>query len=162
MTKPEDVIRKKKEKIQKSLATYTSSVSFKEIVEKSLVDFVKRVKRGYLPELSAIPKLSEEYVEQRRRYKANLGELAKVSKSNATATGQMLEAMTYKIIQDGFILYVASSSRRGELSGGKSKINNNDVAKYYSKDRPIFDFSDPELQRIIRTIKKDLIALIKL
>ncbi len=158
---PSDAIQDVKKKIINNLDSYIKSRQFEIVAEQALVDFIKRVKRGLMPDLSKIPELSEDYQDVRQRYKKGLGKLAKASKSNATATGQMLDAMVYKITQDGFALYVKDSTRSKELNGQPSKLTNAEVAGYYALERYIFDFSEPERKRIIRTIKKDLIDLIK-
>ena len=161
--KASEALMEKKKQIDRAIPAYIKSKEFELVAIKALEDFIKRVKRGIMPDMAKIPALgSEAYIELRKKYSGNLGRLAKATKSNATATGQMLDAMTYEMTQQGFILFVADSQRNGELSGSDSKLSNKEVAAYYSKARNIFDFSKPELNRIIRTIKSDLTKIINL
>lgn len=162
MTKPSDVILKVKKKIDGIEKEYVKSEDFKVVAESALIDFIKRVRRGLMPQLDQIEKLeSEAYLKLRRKNKGQLGEQGKPTKSNATATGQMLKAMKYKILPNGFLLFVDNSNRSKELSGASPKLTNKEVAKYYSIKRDIFEFSDPEIQRIVRKAKADLLKLIR-
>lgn len=154
---PADQIEAINKKYQKVIPTYLKSKAFEEIAMKALEDFIKRVKRSLMPDLSKIPELSDSYIETRQKYKANLGKLAKASKSNATATGQMLDSMIAEVTVSGFALIIQDTARNKELSGASSKLTNAEVAGYYALNRPIFEFSKPELQRIIRNIRADLI-----
>lgn len=161
MTSPDIVLRKKKAQVDAAVPKYLKSKAFELVAKKALEDFIKRVKRGIMPDMGKIPALdSEDYVELRKRYKDQLGRLGKPPFSNATATGQMLDAMIYEITTTGFVLFVAESERNGELSGAESRLNNAEVASYYAKTRKIFDFSKPEINRLIRVIRSDLIKII--
>lgn len=147
-------------KYQKSIDGYIKSKQFEIVAMSAMNDFIKRVKRGYMPDMSKIPGLSDSYMELRERYKKNLGKLAKVKLSNATATGQMLDSIVWEITSVGFALVIRDTARSKELTGKDSKLNNAEVAGYYALIRPIFDFSEPELKRIIRNIRTDLIKTI--
>lgn len=78
------------------------------------------------------------------------GEFFSPRKSNATLTGQMLNAISYNITADG-IKFMIERSARGE--GGPSNF---EVAEYYSKDRPFFNLSDDERRVIARQIEDEL------
>jgi len=160
--KPSEVILKIKRDIEKDVAAYASSSEFELVASNALIDFIKRVKRGFLPSLSKInPLESEAYIKLRERNRSKLGDKGKPKTSNATATGQMLNAMVYKMKPRGFTLFVDGTARTAELSGASPKLNNAEVAKYYSEKRAIFDFSEPELKRIIRNVKEDLLKIIR-
>ena len=162
MTKPSEVLLKVRKNIQGIERGYVKSEEFKLVAQNALIDFIKRVKRGFMPSLGEIPKLkSEPYIKVRTKYKSGLGELGKPNKSNATATGQMLKSMLFKIKENGFTLFVPDSNRTRELSGSSPKLTNKEVAKYYSETRDIFDFSQPELDRIVRKIKSDLLKIVR-
>lgn len=162
MSKNTDKIKATIKKLEGLKSEYISSSEFDEVAEKALINFVKRVRRGLMPDLSAIPALeSKAYLKLRKDFSFQLGELGKVNKSNATATGQMLEAMAFEIVKNGFKLLVKSTSRQGELGDRKSKIDNRKLAEHYSETRDIFDWSAPEIERIKRDIKKDLLKLIR-
>lgn len=77
------------------------------------------------------------------------------TKSNATATGQMLESMEIRMKSNGFTLFVPNTKRDG------SDLTNSQVANLYSEKRNIFEFSEPELKRIIRNVKSDLLNIIR-
>lgn len=162
MSKNEEKIKKKIAEFGNIKEIYIKSDRFKEVADNALENFIKRVRRGLMPDLGAIPKLeSKEYIKLRKLFSFQLGELGKVNKSNATATGQMLEAMAKEITSTGFQLMVKPSSRAGELGDRKVKLNNKQVADYYRKNREIFDWSKPEIERIVREIKRDLLKLIR-
>lgn len=161
MTKPSEVILRVKKNIGGIEKEYVKSKEFQVVAENALIDFIKRVQRGFLPTLGKIPGFSEKYLDLRKKNKSNLGDQAKPNKSNATATGQMLGAMTFKMKPNGFQLFVQSNARSKELSNSQSKLNNSEVAKYYSEKRDVFEFSEPELQRIVRRIKTDLLDIVR-
>lgn len=147
-------------KYNKIIPDYLKSKEFELVAKTALKSFIDRVKRGFMPDMSKIPDFtSDAYFELRNRYKANLGRLGKVKKSNATATGQMIDSMLHEVTRDGFFLYVSESTRKGELNGSPSKLTNAEVAAWYNLNRNIFDFSKPETQRIIRLIRSDLTKL---
>lgn len=162
MVKPSQVILKVRKNIQGIEKVYVNSPEFKLVAGKALIDFIKRVKRGFMPDLGEIPSLeNDQYIELRTKNKSSLGDLAKPKKSNATATGQMLKAMKFQMKPNGFLLFVDSTKRAKEISGYPSKLNNKEVASYYAKARNIFSFSAPELDRIIRNVRSDLLKLIR-
>jgi hypothetical protein len=155
------VIKRRKKTFEEAIEGYLGSKEFKAVVQMARLEFVKRARRGLMPDLSKIPSLSDEYVETRKRFKNDLSEFTKPKKSNATATGQMLEAMVYEVTKLGFILYIKDSSRTRMFGGTKSKLNNAEVAKYYNKNRKIFELSAPEEERIRRKIRTDLLKLMR-
>jgi hypothetical protein len=162
MSKNTDKIKEKIRRLERIKVDYITSSDFAAIADRALVNFIKRVKRGLMPDLSAIPGFtSESYVKRRKQFSFQLGELGKPNKSNATATGQMLEAMAKEITATGFKLIVQSTGRVGELGDGKSRHTNKRIAEYYSMKREIFEFSKPELERMIREVKRDLLKLIR-
>jgi len=168
MSKPHEVILKVKKQINGIEKEYLKSAEFETVARNALIDFIKRVKRGFMPSLGKIPEFKRpndgkpsKYIELRKKNANNLGDLAKPSKSNATATGQMLNAMIHQVTEKGFILYVRDSRRGPDITGRPSRINNDELASYYAKERPIFDFSKPEIDRIIRNVRRDLLAIIR-
>lgn len=161
MSKPSDVLNKKIKEMEQVIPQYLKSQELENVARGALVDFIKRVKRSIMPDLSQIPSLSDRYIKIREKNKSKLGSQGKPRTSNATATGQMLNAVKYVITNRGFVLFVDATSRSKELNGSSSKINNAEVAKYYSKNRDIFDFSAPELERLRRKVAADLKRLIR-
>ena len=83
--KPSEKLLKIKKDIESVERDYVNSPEFKLVAEGALVDFVKRVKRGLMPQLDQIKKLeSEAYLKLRKEKRGELGEQAKPTKSNAT------------------------------------------------------------------------------
>lgn len=161
MTNPREVILKVKKNVDKAVIEYAKSAEFEAVAKNALVDFIKRVKRGLMPDLGKIEDLGEKYKDYRKKNSSDLGNQGKPSKSNATATGQMLDAMEYKMKPNGFLLYVKNTSRSKELGSKKSSLTNLDVAGYYRLARDIFDFSKPEIDRIVRKVRTDLLKIIR-
>lgn len=161
MEKPSEILHKKAKEMEKLIPDYMNSSDFKKVHENALINFIKRVRRGLMPSLSAIDGLKASYEKIRQIYKSNLGYQGKPTKSNATATGQMLEAMTSEKTDRGFVLYVKDDFRTKELTGANPKLLNSEVAHYYAIKRKIFDFSKPEFDRIKRQIVSDLLKLIR-
>lgn len=158
---PSVILSKRADEVRKFVPDYIRSKEFEKIADDAVIDFVKRVKRALTPTLSPIKALKKEYIAVREKYSKNLGDLASPGKSNATATGQMLKAFTKIMTPKGFIIYPKDTHRKGELNNSKSRNSNQEVAAYYNIRRPIFDFSKPEFERIMRKVKSDLLKLIK-
>lgn len=99
----------------------------------------------------ATPENAEAYLKRRASMRAR-GELsanANVRFSNATATGQMLDAMRMRVTNSGFDLEIEPSRRRDT-----GKVNNAQVASYYESLRPFFAFHDGE-RRILNASFRD-------
>jgi len=161
MATPSEIILNVKKNVDGAVAKYAQSKEFEAVAQNALIDFIKRVKRGLMPDLSAIEKFSDKYKDYRKKNSSDLGSGGKIAKSNATATGQMLDAMNYQMKARGFLLFVKTSSRSKELGNRKSSLTNYDVAGYYRLVRDIFDFSKPELDRITRKVRTDLLKIIR-
>lgn len=167
MTTPTEVILKVKKNIQNVEKEYVKSNEFESVAKNALIDFIKRVKRSLMPDLSKILGFEKDdsgkskYIDLRKKNAGKLGDQGKATKSNATATGQMLSSMKHEMKPSGFTLLVQSTQRNGELNGSASKLTNKEVAKYYSIKRNIFDFSKPEIERIKRKIRQDLLQIIR-
>lgn len=74
--------------------------------------------------------LDEKYIEQRRKSK-RLSPKTSPEKSNATATGQMIDALKGSSSGNTAKVVVKDSSRRRELNGGKSSLTNNEVRQFF-------------------------------
>ena len=121
-----------------------SSANMNELAEKLLDQIKKRTRvaaKGVddSGNLEKFPALSEKYVDFRKANKENLGDGATIKKSNVSATGQMLNSMEYEAGKFK-ILFRLAGTRRKELSGGKSKNTNAEVAGHlldrYEKGLP--------------------------
>jgi len=162
MTRPRDVLLKVKKNIAGIEQEYLKSSEFEAVASNAAVDFVNRVKRGFMPDLSKIAGFtSEAYIKARKKFRSNLGDRATPTKSNATATGQMLADIVYRMTPSGFRIFINGTSRRPGMDGRPSKLTNAEVARYYSEKRDIFDFSEQEIQKIIRKVRTDLLKIVR-
>lgn len=82
--------------------------------------------------------------------KPSLGKLGTPNKSNLTFSGQMLEALKFEQTTRGVKLFIESSSRSG------SKLDNDQVASYVSKDRPFLNMSKNESKRVEQFISDEI------
>lgn len=80
-----------------------------------------------------LPKLAGSTVKYRQRYSGNLDSETSPNKSNATATGQMIDALKGKASGTRMIFDLKTGKRKGELSGSKSATTNKEVSKYYEE-----------------------------
>lgn len=87
---------------------------------------------------------TEAYVNQRIRLKrrGELSSQARIRFQNATATGQMLDAISSRVTAYGFDLEIGGRRRDGK--------DNADIVEYYEKLRPFFAMTDGE-ERILST-----------
>ena len=143
----------------------------KDIVDKEMIQLVaeeardiiyKRVKSGkglsanvkFGANIVPLKKLSTEYITVRG--KRILGPYGVPKKSNLTLTGELLEAMVFKIIGNGAILYIDNKTH--EESGLPTQV----LAQYVSEQgRPFFGLAVREekiltafIQRLIRARSK--------
>jgi hypothetical protein len=110
-----------------------------------------RVKSGYgvnsdtvaNPSKVRLTKLSSGYRKYRRKHPPT-GKFATAGKSNATYTGQMLDAIKYDIYKEGFRLYINNNARKGDDQTNKQ------VAQEYSLKRPFFSLIDREKRQVQR------------
>jgi hypothetical protein len=96
--------------------------------------------------------LQEITVIYRGEYKENLSPLTRPRKSNLTATGQLLDSISYKIIKRGqkksLRLYF-KENRRFELDGTPAKISHKRINKQVEKNgRSFFYLAGFELKKL--------------
>lgn len=149
-----------------------------------IVDFIKlRTQEEGQGTKGALKPLSESYIEQRKgnlaffttpdgrkvpytpKKKPKLSSKTSPEKSNATATGQMIDAL--KGFSKGNIatVIVKDSTRRKELIGGKSGLTNDEVREFYEANgREFLKLSESEKSdlvdeatRLIKARLKDLL-----
>jgi hypothetical protein len=87
--------------------------------------------------------------------KPELSSLTSVGKSNATFTGQMLDAMQVVRARVGAVVLGFRGVRRN------SRLSNEDVAGFYSRVRPFFFLSKPELNGMADIIRKRIQAALR-
>lgn len=115
-----------------------------------IVDFIKlRTQEEGDGTKGKLKGLDEKYIEQRRKSK-RLSSNTSPEKSNATATGQMIDALKGSSSGTKAKVVVKDSSRRKELNGGKSGLTNNEVRKY-------FEDNGREFLKLSPDEKKDMV-----
>lgn len=102
--------------------------------------------------------LTEKYIDFRKKHSKRLANTtsANQKKSNATATGQMLESISSKV-NPGFILLFFKGKRKGELDGRTSKLSNDEVAEFFQKKRPFFEITSADVNEIKRYIRSIIV-----
>lgn len=110
-------------------------------------------KREKLAELKGRPKPYKSTIQRRETLKerGQLSNETTPTKSNLTMTGQMLNAISYKVKKLGGIIFIKDSTRRD------GKNTNKEIAEYVSKNRPFFHLSDSE----IRQLKREAVKLVR-
>lgn len=89
--------------------------------------------------------------------KPKLGEFGRPEKSNATLSGQMLNAMVFNANQDGFKIFINDTKRRPVTKHDKSNLTNKQVAEYYFKNRPGLALTDGE----VRILKQECELIVR-
>ena len=101
--------------------------------------------------------LSESTKKQRRFYSDNLSEYTSPEQSNATATGQLIDSIQGKNIGTKIIVEPNKKKGRTTLSGGRSKLSNQEVLKWYeAQGREFLKLNDEEKKDLREYISKRL------
>lgn len=109
-----------------------------------IVDFIRlRTQEEGYGTNGALDELDEKYIEQRRKSK-RLSSKTTPEKSNATATGQMIDALKGSSSGSTAKVVIKDSGRRKELNGGKSGLTNNEVRKFFEDNGREFLKLSPE------------------
>lgn len=115
--------------------------------------------------LKALDELSDGYKKFRRKHQSKLSKVTSPDESNLTATGQMLNAIVAKIVDDA-IKVTIQGDRNRELSGSGSSMSNNQVREYVEKKRPFFELAKSEREYLfkiaLQIIKDEISKAIKL
>lgn len=91
----------------------------------------------------------------RERYKDNLHPDTSPKESNLTATGQLLDSIKGKNIGSKVVIEPSKGKRKGELSGGKSKLSNREVLKYVELNgRKFHELNKEERAEIIKLVEQ--------
>lgn len=144
---PEEKIRDFKVKYAKRIKETLNDVA-KIAAEKTMNDVIARTKSG-IGSNGQLKALSAKYIGFRRRWSAFLAKDTSPAKSNLTATGQLLEALYYRVVGTRFFIKVNTKKRSEGLGGEKlvtitktnkkgkkkvvgyeSSLNNDQVRKY--------------------------------
>lgn len=121
MSKATDKLKQKIKDLERFTATYTYTESFRNIAEQALVRFLRRVRSGMDYEEAPFPALDPKYIKVRKNFRNSLDKTTNPSKSNATATGQMLKSLVMRILPTGFILIFSNTGRPNQLTTRRFK-----------------------------------------
>ena len=114
---PEEQIKKFKDaygaRIKKTL-NYVAKIA----AEKTMNDVIARTKQGNGTD-GQLEKLSGKYIGFRRRWSAFLAKDTSPAKSNLTATGQLLNALYFRVVGSRFFIKVNTKKRSEGLGGEK-------------------------------------------
>ena len=160
---PEEKIRQIKNKYSGKLRIIQQKVAVQ--LAQSLVDYIKlRTREQGEGTDGPLASLSGKYIEQRRKKSDRLHPDTDPDKSNLTATGQMLDALRGRAGGGKVTIDIKPTTRRKELSGKKSGLNNNQVRQYVENaGREFLKLSPQEKQEVIdlatQLINEELAAL---
>lgn len=113
--------------------------------------------KGKLPPLT-----SDAYIKLRKKSK-RLSPDTSPTKSNLTATGQMLEAIKTKITGDKLTIFINNNKRKADLSGRKSDLTNNELRKIIEDEvgTKFFDLTKEEREEATELATKIIADEIK-
>ena len=160
-----DDIKKVSEKIKKELTKAIDRKLYDQIGKEAsqLIRTRTRLGKGVseVGSFEKLKKLEGSTKKTRRKFKENLSELTTPNRSNLTATGQMLDAITHKPTQKNVTITI-SGSRDRELTINYSTKSNKRVADNVQKNgRVFFKLANVEITEIRRTIEQLLKEIIK-
>lgn len=146
---PEEKIRQIKNKYSGKLRIIQQKVALQ--LAKSLVDYIKlRTREEGDGTNGSLKSLSVKYIEQRTKKSNRLHPDTSPEKSNLTATGQMLDALRGRAGGGKVTIDIKPTSRKKELNGKKSGLNNNQVRQYVEDaGREFLKLSPQEKQEVI-------------
>jgi hypothetical protein len=93
--------------------------------------------------------LSSSYIKQRERYADNLSSETSPKKSNLTATGQLIDALTGKAGGGKVVVTINKKRRKPDVSGSRSGLTNDQVRKYAEENgREFLKLSEAEKKEV--------------
>lgn len=98
-------------------------------------------------------KIKQSTEKYRERYADNLHPDTSPGTANLTGTGQMIDALRARAGGGKVTIDIKNTKRRRELSGGKSKLNNNEVRKFVEMN------PSNEFLKLSEAEKKEVIEL---
>ncbi|MCS6281447.1 MAG: hypothetical protein HUM72_12515 [Dolichospermum sp.] len=126
---PEEKIRQIKNRYSGKIKIIQQKVALK--LAQGLVDYIKlRTREEGEGTSGKLDPLSKKYIEQRIKKSNRLHPDTSPSKSNLTATGQMLDALRGRAGGGKVTIDIKPTTRRKELNGKKSGLTNNEVRQY--------------------------------
>ena len=139
-----------------------------EIGEFSVERIYRSTKTGKsLATETSLKTLKEGTIKRRKAYKGSTGEFFKPAKSNLTFSGQLLNALTFRVIRNGVIEVFVKDNMRTPYKGEKSsstsfnRDTNADIARKVAEDgRPFIGMDKKGVevikQIVLRNLRKQL------
>jgi hypothetical protein len=126
---PEQKLNQLKNKYAGKLRIIQQKVALK--IAQGLVEYIKiRTQQEGEGTDGTLDRLSEKYIKHRTKYESRLSPDTDPGRSNLTATGQMLNALRGRAGGGKVTIDIKPTTRRKELGGKKSGLNNNQVRQY--------------------------------
>jgi hypothetical protein len=157
-----DIITKRIDAISKNAVT---DQVLKKVGEGATQQIIKRTRlgKGVRPVggsvFNLLP-LKNSTVDYRDRYDFNLSNFTTPTRSNLTATGQLLDSITYRVFRAGGIKGIElffKENRRRELSGGPARTTHKEINRHVEKGgRPFFYLADFEIEKLKGIIFQEL------
>ena len=155
---PEEKIRDFKKKYAQRVKTTLNEVA-KIAAEKTMSDVIARTKAGYGTDRQ-LEKLSGKYIGFRRRWSAFLAKDTSPAKSNLTATGQLLNALYFRVVGPRFFIKVNTKKRSEGLGGEKlvsiTKTNKKGKTKTVGYESSL---SNDEVRKFTEDAGREFLAL---
>lgn len=153
-------IQKKIDRAIKKEFQAKQAKTYGQLAVKTIVDRTRKGKGLNGDKLQKLDRLSDSYIETRKRYRKNLSKTTSPRKSNLTATGQMLRSLTFRSKNRKIELFFKGRRRR-ELTGKGSGRRNVDVASFANLFRPFFGLTKRESNSIAKVLAKNVSTAIR-
>jgi hypothetical protein len=153
--KPEQQLESIKKKYAKEIRKALTEVT-RVGAEKAMNEVIKRTKDGIGSNGQKLKPLKASTIEFRRRWSAFLAKDTSPAKSNLTATGQLLEALYFRVVGSRFFIKVNTKTRDQGLGGDDRGLNNDQVRQYVEEaGREFLNLSDKEKADLTEFIRKE-------
>ena len=141
--------------LRRGTGAAASKANMRLIGERAIQLIVRRTQLGFGVKSTGdneikFQKLSENYVEYRRKNRNKLDPTTKTGTSNLTFTGQMLRSMTVKAVANSFVRFGPNERRR------KGGLTNAALAEILQARRPFNNLSKKEIRTMVEFIDKIL------
>lgn len=164
MSKNSDKLKALSERISQSVAESVSAAESKRLGDALASQIKKRTRLGYGSEngqQKRLRGLSERYKEYREEHAEDLSQATRPGRSNLTATGQMLDSIT-GVGTKGRVNVEIKGQRTKELGGRRSRLSNNQVARYVQEQgRAFFNVTKAEKNSLAREVKQLILTRLR-
>lgn len=153
MSKKLELLKKKLE-VKTKLAQAKAAKALAETIPEVIKLRTRQEGEGVNGKLKSLASSTKKY---RERYEDNLHPDTSPGQSNLTGTGQLIDAIQGKSAGTKVTVDIKQGKRKGELSGGKSKLSNKEVRKYVEEaGREFLELSNQE-RKEAEELAKDII-----